>query len=454
MMWTLGGLVNRERRWARRCSTPEATRANLGATGLIDSSSEAALATSFISAVSIRNYKSIDLSRVRLGNLTLLVGPNGAGKSNFLDALRFVADALNTTLENALRDRGGVDAVRRRSRTRPRHFGIRLDLNLEGRPASYAFRIGAEKDGGFVVQREECRLSEVVQRPLADDRPGESGHHYMVKEGVVVSASPEVRTALERDRLALVALSGLPEFRPVYDGLRRMGFYNLNPQRMRELQDPDPGHLLARDGRNLAAIVRELGRFQGGAVLRLVEEHLQAVVPGITGIEHKAVGPKETVEFLQVVAGDPNAWRFPAENMSDGTLRALGILAAAFQAQMNGQRRVTLVGIEEPEEALHPGATEVIAVALLNASRGVQVIVTTHSPDLLDHKEIRDEHLRAVSADKGATVVSMIDEISRAAIRDKLYLPGELLARGTLHPDEALAEREAAQLALFSDGDE
>ena len=55
-----------------------------------------------------------------LGPLTFLVGPNGSGKSNFLDALRFVADALNTTLEQSLRDRGGIQSVRRRPEdTRP-----------------------------------------------------------------------------------------------------------------------------------------------------------------------------------------------------------------------------------------------------------------------------------------------------------------------------------------------
>lgn len=58
-----------------------------------------------VRTVSIKNYKSIANCRVDLGPLMFLVGPNGAGKSNFLDALRFVADALNTTLEQSLRDR-------------------------------------------------------------------------------------------------------------------------------------------------------------------------------------------------------------------------------------------------------------------------------------------------------------------------------------------------------------
>jgi predicted ATPase len=68
-----------------------------------------------IRQVALKNYKSIARCDVRLGPLMFLVGPNGSGKSNFLDALRFVSDALNTSLDHALRDRGGIQEVRRRS---------------------------------------------------------------------------------------------------------------------------------------------------------------------------------------------------------------------------------------------------------------------------------------------------------------------------------------------------
>ncbi|MFZ4849374.1 MAG: AAA family ATPase [Caldilinea sp.] len=72
----------------------------------------------FIRKVTIRNYKSIAACQVELQNLMFLVGRNGAGKSNFLDALRFVADALRTSLDHALRDRGTIKEVRRRSDSR------------------------------------------------------------------------------------------------------------------------------------------------------------------------------------------------------------------------------------------------------------------------------------------------------------------------------------------------
>ena len=71
--------------------------------------------TRLITRVVIRNYKSIGACNVRLGPLSILVGPNGSGKSNFVDALRFITDALRYSLDHALRDRGGIHEVRRRS---------------------------------------------------------------------------------------------------------------------------------------------------------------------------------------------------------------------------------------------------------------------------------------------------------------------------------------------------
>ena len=79
-----------------------------------------------------------------LGPLNFLIEPNGVGKSNFLDALRFVTESLNASLDHALRERGGIGEVRRRSSGHPTHFGIRLEFLLPtGSSGYYAFRVGA-----------------------------------------------------------------------------------------------------------------------------------------------------------------------------------------------------------------------------------------------------------------------------------------------------------------------
>jgi predicted ATPase len=307
-----------------------------------------------LTRVVLRNYKSIAACAVRLGPLTYLLGPNGSGKSNFVDALHLVRDALTGSLDHALSERGGLNEVRRRSGGHPTHFGIRLEMRLpdDGRPAIYAFRVGAVKDGDYVVQSEHCAIG---------SRPG-SGPAFRIENGRVEATSEASFPAVTADRLGLVAGSGLTAFRPVYDALTSMGFYNLNPKLMRELQKPQDGRLLKPAGENIASVLRHLGRLPAGSALETIEGYLKAVVPTVHGVEHKQVGPMETLEFRQDMAGSQHPWRFLAQNMSDGTLRALGILTALFQG---GDEPSRLVGIEEPETALHPGR-------LRGAARGAE----------------------------------------------------------------------------------
>jgi predicted ATPase len=401
--------------------------------------------STFITRVRLRNFKSIAACDVRLRPLTFLVGQNGSGKSNFLDALRFVADSLNTSLDHALRDRGGIREVRRRSGGHPTHFSIHLDFKLrDGAAGSYAFRIGAKQQGGYEVQSEECQIGkpDTLAEPVG----------YLVREGQVVRSTMQVAPAAANDRLYLVNASGFAEFRSLYEALSRMGFYNLNPDRIRDLQPPDAGEVLLRDGSNLASMLGGLEQHSSGIKAR-IEEYLAQVVPGVSRVDVKQVGPKETLEFRQQVGASEHPWRFFAANMSDGTLRALGILVALFQASNGQPQRVPLVGIEEPEIALHPAAAGTLRDCLRDASETTQVIVTSHSPDLLDDDEIPDDCILPVAAEQGVTKIGPLDQAGRSAIRDHLYTPGELLRLNQLAPDpEAVKEETMVQANLFDEG--
>lgn len=398
--------------------------------------------TAFLRRVQLKNYRSIGACDVALGPLTFLVGPNGSGKSNFVDALRFVADALNQSLDHALRDRGGIHEVRRRSSGHPTHFAIRLDFANEAMRGHYAFEIGSAPDFAWHVRREQCRV-----QPFAEGIWQPEAQHFEVDGGQVVAFPKQLGAppAAAADRLYLVHASGQPPFRMVFDALSRMGFYNLNPEAMRELQPPDPGHLLARDGSNAAsALARLEARPQHKQ--RLLE-YLGKVVPGIVGVEPKAFGPRETIEFRQQVQGARDAWRFLAQNMSDGTIRAFGILLALLQ-DGNG-KPIPLIAIEEPESALHPAAAGMLLDALREAASRMQVIATSHSPDLLDTKDLPPEALLAVDAEANETRIGPIDAAGRAILRDRLYTAGELLRMSQVKPDPDRSRPQPQQLQLF-----
>jgi predicted ATPase len=395
-------------------------------------SSQLASGTARLTRVVLQNYRSIEACDLFLGPLTFMVGPNGAGKSNFLDALRLVAEGLRTSLDHALRDRGGVADVRRRSGGHPTHFGMRLEFTFpDGTVGYFAFRVGARAGGAYVVQNEECVIG---------------SERYKVVEGTVVIPPAAVSPPAIDDRLYLVNAAGLPPFRRVFDFLSGMGFYNLSPERMRALQPPDKGELLARDGSNLASVLGRLKKTGSGETKARIEEYLSRIAPGIESVEQVTVGHMETVEFRQSIKGAEHPWRFRAIHISDGTLRALGILVALFQARMDPGTSV--VGIEEPEAALHPAAAGLLRDALREGARQVQVLVTSHSPDLLDDDRIDASEIFSVVNREGITQIAPLDQASRSALHDRLYTAGEMLRADQLAPDLARVP-DAKQLRLF-----
>ena len=385
-----------------------------------------------LTRVRLKHYRSIASAEVNLGDLLFLVGPNGSGKSNFLDALRLTSESLQTSLDQALRSRGGVTEVRRRSTGHPTHFGIDLDFRGEGLRGAYGFEVGAVKGGGFRISREYCDI-------WFDPPTGEGKRHpdarFSVVDGKLDSTTEPVMPPASEQRLYLIAAAGLEAFRSAFDGLAGISVFNLNPDVMRQPQTPDAGELLHRDGANVASVLDRLEHSKSGSADKArIEEYLRQIVPGMRGVIRSDLGSWETLQFTQNVPGAKNPWRFQAQSVSDGTLRALGVLVALF-AGTGGT--LSTVGVEEPESALHPAAAGVLLDALRDASERRQIIVTSHSPDLLDRHDFELSELRAVRSVRGETIIGELDQAGTLALLEDLYTPGELLRTDQLLPATA-----------------
>jgi predicted ATPase len=392
----------------------------------------------FLRKLQIKNYKSIANANIDFAPLTIFVGTNGSGKSNLLDALAFVADSLARPLDHALKDRGGINEVRRRSTGHPKNFGLRLDVELpSGITGHYGFEIAARASSGYVVKNEQCAVTIAGRQ-----------HSFNVTNGNIVSSMPNPPAATN-DRLYLVNLSGTVEFREMFDALSSMQIYAFNPDRIRALQAPSAEAVLSRDGSNITTIFAHLSRSKP-QVKKLIEEYLSVVVPGIHGVEVKNLGPVETLEFRQDVHGAPHPWSFLASNMSDGTLRAFGILVALFQHLDENTSLLPVIGIEEPEISLHPAALSLILQSLVEVSKQKQVIVTSHSPDLLASDELLASSIRSVVAERGATYIANVSAATRSVLMDGLYSAGELLRIGKLEADAEEISRQEKQISLFS----
>ncbi|MBM4040076.1 MAG: hypothetical protein FJ290_16350 [Planctomycetes bacterium] len=390
----------------------------------------------------LQRFRSVRSAMVSFDNPTFLVGRNGSGKSNLLDAFAFLAEAMVSPLQAVFDRRGGISVVRSRipGGHHPPKLGVAVVLgamNGETQSGRYAFEIRALPNYGFEVLREQCRVVSRDGRRAWFDRV----------RGKFDSNVKGLDPSLEAASLGLPVVGGDARFAPVLRALAGMRTYAIEPAKLREMRDPDAGVSLRRDGGNAASVLQEVERRAREADVERICEVLGTIVPHTVAVHPKKHGNKLSLEFQQEWGEDRKRVRFDAFSMSDGTLRAVGLLTAVYQ-----NPAPSVLAVEEPEATIHPGALGAVLDLLRHASRGMQVIVSTHSPEVLDEEWIQDNHLRIVDWQEGATRVAPVSEASRRALQEHLMGAGELLRSNALDPEPLF--QDAADLkegGLFED---
>jgi predicted ATPase len=382
-----------------------------------------------IRGLTIQGFRSIANERIELDNPTFLVGRNGSGKSNIVDALAFLGEAMFPPLQGAISSRGGLATVLHQipGASYPRDLGFRVEFDASKdsfQRGWYAFSLRAESERLFSVERETCRLT-----GASFDRQG--GGSLPTPE------LPYIR--VNSDALLLPAASGIDPFAwLVFVVLSKIRRYNIDPNQLRQRRPPDNGQALYSDGSNAASVLQEI-RTSSREDFQTICELLTAALPYEIEVRAVPYGSSQLgLEIRQKVGREEIT--LEAVSASDGTLRLLGLLLAVFQPQTP-----SVLVIEEPEASVHPEAFGVVLDLLRLAARRTQVIVTTHSPELLDAKWIEERHLRVVTWEDGSTRVQRLSEGSKRVLQAHLAGAGELLRTGSL---DAVAE--PAALPLFA----
>lgn len=374
----------------------------------------------------LSRFRSISAERVCFDNPTILVGRNGSGKSNLISAFGFLADAMASPLKSVLERAGGYSAVHQRSPGVTPSFPIRIRVDL-GRMSDrvssgfYAFEVTALENYGFEVTREQCFVD------------GEHRSWFDRAGTRFTSNVTGIKPSLDAASLGLPLIGGEASFAPVLRTLAGMRVYAIEPGKLREIQEPDSGTGLRSDGSNVASVLREIER-QSKSDFNRISEILATIVPNTKSVNVKRHGDSLSLEFTQEW-GEERRLRFEGISMSDGTLRAIGLLAAVYQ-----RPAPSLIAIEEPEVTIHPGVLESILELLVHASRHMQVVITTHSPELLGAKWIQARHLRLVEWNEGATRVAQTTDTAREALQSHLMVAGELLRSNALEAGPAAEE--------------
>ena len=240
--------------------------------------------------------------------------------------------------------------------------------------------------------------------------------------------------AIDPQGLVLPLVGGYLGFRTLTTAITGMRVYSLEPSKLRDFQEPDSGTILHRNGSNVASVLKEIEHRSSDDMLR-IRELLAAVVPHTDSVTTVSHGNRLGLEFTQAWRDDRSV-RFEALNMSDGTLRVLGLLVAVYQ-----KKKPSLMVIEEPESTLHPEALGALSDVLAHGARETQMVVTTHSPELLDSADVGEDNLRLVQWGQGETTVRGVSAAAREALQQHLMGAGELLRsnglRSSSTPKEA-----------------
>lgn len=371
-----------------------------------------------IEKVFIGNYRSLgDTVELTLGPLTALVGPNGAGKSNIGDALRFLSECLREGLDAAVSRRGGIGSISRWSSGRPFDLGLAAIVSNNQGTGFWRFILSQESGGSFYVKGEIA-----AWRPV----DSEQEHRFEVAEGEWKQGPESLAPALERTALALPLVAGDSRFHELAAELKNLAIYQIFPDRLREPQKPNPARPMLEHGENWASLLKTMEASHWKSDLLAA---LSRIVGDIDDIKVSQLGGYQAVSFRHGEAGRRERW-FDAAQESDGTLRCAGILTALLQSPP-----LTLIGIEEPELTIHPGAIPVLYDFFRQASQTSQVLLTTHSPELLDLLDV--EEVRVVERKDGVTRIAPLAEEQRDAVKRSLLTPGELMRAEGLRPAES-----------------
>lgn len=367
-----------------------------------------------LTRVAIKNYKSIASCDVELQPLTLLVGPNGSGKSNFLDALRFVSRSVTGSLESALSP-GLLSHIRRVTRLDlAGSFGVSIECEMGRVNYSYKLTINRDPDNSGTITSERAQAG-------SDWFSFDSG--ALAHNLRSIPAAPVERTILSQ-------LAGETPFSNLHNFLRGFTFPEPNPRKMRVPMPLGPGKRLSRDGSNAADVAARIQETHP-EIMDRISGYLHSFNEDVVALRVLEMNEHRMLMFLP----EENSARpvFNASQMSDGTLRAVGVLLALFQAR-SAPDGLTMVALEEPEANLHPGAAGVLLDALMEASAHVPVIASTHSADLLDRKDVPVESILAFAMQDGQTIVGPVDGGSREVLRRRLSTAGDLLRNDRLSP--------------------
>lgn len=375
----------------------------------------------------IENYRCLYDVTVEFGPLTVLIGPNDSGKTSLLEAIWRLAGFVRPDLPahelpaSLRRDRSRhVSAEEFERLISRRQTGQRMLWDVAGGvPLSFQYRL--EVACPPHPPSEQLRLNDV----LTVERARDSARYENQTFGSLGNKTSISQIASSQWQRGVESQSG-PVAR-VAEELASSELYRLNPDAMRRPAPAGRDLVLSTDGDNLAAVIDSVLSGPDREARQRLEESLAKEIPTIQGVCTPAEGVGTGARVLEfVLAGNARPpVTIPAAQVSDGALLLTAFLALAYT------RTPQILLIEEPENGLHPSRLQSVIDMLRRISRGDvgntprQVILTTHSPLLLNFVEPSEVRIFQRTPD-GGTKITPMEQAPGLERMGKEYAPGEL----------------------------
>ncbi len=382
-----------------------------------------------IEQIQIKNYRALrDVRLDALTPLTVVLGPNGSGKSTLFDVFGFLAEALQSGLRSAWDKRGRLRELRSREADGPISIELRYRESTGSPLITYHLEI--DEDGGKpIVRRETLRWKRGSYGKPFNFLDFANGAGQVIS-GDLPEIEDERRDAhlASTDLLAIATLGQLAE-NPRVVALREFiqGWYlsYLSATDARGIPEAGPIERLSQTGDNLANVIQYLSETHPDR-LEAVLRTLSARVPRL---ERVTAEPMPDGRLLLRVKDAPFKDPFLARFASDGTLKMLAYLVLLYDPEP-----LSLLGIEEPENYLHPRLLYGLAEECRKVSSNTQVFVSTHSPFFVN--AIRPNELWALERDihgytkavRAADMPGVAEFVAEGAQVGDLWMEGHLSA--------------------------
>ncbi len=359
---------------------------------------------------------------VDLSEITVLVGQSGTGKSNFVEAIRCLRDVLSSQKRSQQMQQHWTQIVPATSKGSLLSFDI--EFSVAGISAPYKYRLVLSPNGPQnPVQEERLELgSTCVFHQTFKDKSGAKGGFGAGMSPSNWLVEPEVMRVPPPGPAALGRIPELSDAVIAFTALTTgIGCYTFPDKVLTGARTKEDRSGLNDDASNYLDTLRDIvSNLQDLKVRKNMLSALQRVNRSVSSMELDDLQNPSHVVVGHKFGGKALGLQMAQE--SDGFRRFYAHMLALYQRPPK-----QVLVFEHPEDGIHPGALSLLAEEFQAAptdGRG-QVILTTHSPGLLDQFDV--DQIRVVELDEFHTRISTVSDEQRSSIREHLLVTGELL---------------------------